>query len=180
MKKPKAAAAAAVLLASLLGGPASADPGAPWVRVQEKEYGFQVTMPEQPEEVMTRKDYGVGEVINHVYTARENQQVFKVDYSQLPDLAVSFLGEPDILDKTRSGILQRFLARQTSWEDTTLGKLKGKKLTFATAPAGGRPGMKGEAVIFLKGRRLYVAETVLPQSQLPGSSDRFFQSFQID
>lgn len=180
MKKSMLAVFTVLLFALLLCGPALADDDASWVQLTEKKYGFQTLFPEQPEEIMNKKNYGVGEVVNHVYTARENDQVFKVDFTQLPGMAVSFLGEADILDKTRNGILQKWLGKQISYTDATLGRLKGKKLTFETAATNDHPGMKGEARFFLKGHHLYVVETVLPKSQLPGNSEKFFKSFQIN
>jgi len=152
----------------------------PWIQLAEKKYGFQVMMPEQPEEVMSKKNYYVGDVVNHVFTATENEQIFKVDYSQLPSMAVSFVGADQILDHTRSGILCKEFGKQISYTDTTVGKYKAKKLVYETAPTNEHPGMRGEAEFFLKGHNLYVVEVITPKSQLPGNAKKFFGSFQVD
>ncbi len=181
MQKPILTVFTVLLFSSLFSGTAPADVDDPsWITLEQKKYGFEVMLPEQPEEVMTRKNYHVGEVVNHIYTAHDNEQVFKVDFSELPGLAVRFLGEDAILDQTRNGILQKEFGKQVSYKNTTLGKHKGKKLIYHTPATDDHPGMKGEAKFFLKGHKLYMAESITPKSQLPGNAKKFFDSFKLD
>lgn len=179
MKTTKALVLLALgLLCLALPGALAAASGK-WVELNETQYGFRVLMPERPEEAMTRNNFHVGHVLNHIYTARGGGQTFRVDVSDLPHVAVSFVGADTILDNTRSGILKKEFGRQVSYENTALGDLPGKALVYETAATDSHPGARGEARIFLHGNRLYVAEALTPKGMLPGGADKFFASFRI-
>jgi len=153
--------------------------GVPWVELAEPQYGFKVRMPERPEEVMTRKNYHVGHVVNHIYTATQDGQVFRVDVSELPHVAVRFVGADTILDNARSGVLHKELGKQVSYANVRLGSLQGKALVYDTVATNDHPGMRGEARIFLQENKLYLAEVITPKSRLPGNAKKFFDSFQV-
>ena len=154
-----------------------ADDDQSWVQVKAPLYGFSVSMPELPEEDMSKKNFSVGTVVNHVYICREDQAFFKVDVSQLPPIATSFLGRGEVFERTRSGILSRYFGKQTSWKDSSLGKIKAKMLTYETPATDKHPAAQGKAYVFLQGDDLYVVQAELPKSQLPGESEKFFSSF---
>ena len=178
MKKSARTLFIALLVSGVCTGTLFAD-RTEWIKLKQKQYGFKVRFPEQPEETMEKRNYLVGTVVNHTYTARKNKQVFRVNFSELPELAVTFVGEEEILDETRSGILRENFGKQVSYMDITLRKREGKKLIYETSATDDHPGMKGEAIFFLKENKLYVAEALSPLGQLPGNADRFFASFKI-
>jgi hypothetical protein len=170
----------AALCASLvLAGPASADDGS-WKQVVEAEYGFRVLMPVAPEETAEKRNFHVGEVVNHIFTAMQGQEMYKVDCTRLPGMALEFVGADEILDRTRSGILDREMARQTGYAGTSLGKLPCKRLTYETPATSTHPGWKGVALIVIDGKNLYVVEARVPKSDTAVNTDRFLGSFQVN
>jgi hypothetical protein len=169
----------AALCASLvLAGSASSDDGS-WKQVTEPEYGFSVRMPVAPEETTETRNFHVGDVVNHIFTATQGQEMYKVDCTQLPGLALDFVGADEIVDRTRSGILAREMAKQTGYTGTSLGSLPCKKLTYETPATSAHPGWNGTALILIAGKNLYVVEARVPKSDTADNTDRFLGSFQV-
>lgn len=149
---------------------------ASWVSFTPPAGEFQVEMPTPPQTSQVQDNSPIGTVTTQIFTAKEGEASFSVSYSNLPALAVQFMGAEGLINQAKSSMLKDQNAREIAFEAAAINGLPGKRLLYEAT----KDGLKrtGEAFFTLNGTRLYVVDTLVP----PGSealAQKFFQSFRV-
>jgi len=150
-----------------------------WTHFASKPGRFSVDVPVRPVPSKTQQKSFIGTVTNHIFTATSGEDLFTVDYSDIPDFALHFAGPGTIYEHAKGALLKKTYGTQISYSDVAVGGAAGKRLTYDTPPAPGYPKMRGDAILLLVGNRLYVIDGVVPDSEADAKSQRFLSSFQI-
>ncbi|MEN9243281.1 MAG: hypothetical protein Q6K81_00150 [Gloeomargarita sp. DG02_5_bins_242] len=137
---------------------------------------FQVELPVAPSNAEVKDHSLVGTVTTQIFTAKAEEATFSVSYSDLPALAVQFMGADGLFGQAKASLLRDQNGREISFSPATLNGLSGKRLLYAVNVDGGQ--RAGEAFLVLNGTRLYVLDALVS----PGAemlAQKFFQSFQL-
>jgi hypothetical protein len=150
-----------------------------WATFTSKAGRFSVEMPGQPTKSETHQKSFIGTVTNHIFTAESGEDLFTVDYSDIPHVALHFAGPETIYEHAKGALLKQTFGKPTSYDDVTVSGAKGKRLVYDTPPVQGHPEMRGDAILVLVGNRLYVIDAVVPEAEADAKSQRFLSSVKI-
>lgn len=138
---------------------------------------FQVEMPLPPTASQVQDASPIGTVTTYIFTAKEGDGSFSVSYSDLPALAIQFVGAEGLIGQAKSSMLREQKdAREISFDPATVNGLAGKRLVYATTSNGVQ--RTGEAFFMLNGSRLYVLDALVPAGS-EALAQKFFQSFRL-
>lgn len=127
-----------------------------WQEFDSKEGHFSIRFPSAPVVRVTHQDSVIGSVTNHIFESKTNQARFTVDYSDLPDFAVTFTGSDTIYNHASGALLKKTLGKLVSSKDFQYQGHSGRYLIYDIPPIPEKPTMYGEAYLFLLDKRLYV------------------------
>jgi hypothetical protein len=147
-----------------------------WVSYTPPAGWFQVDMPLMPTASQVQDTSPIGSITTHIFAANEGGATFSVSCSELPTLAVQFLGADVLMEQAKNSILRQQNARERSFEPATINGLSGKRLVYETTTNGGK--RTGQAFLTLHGSRLYILDTVVPEGS-EALVHKFFQSFRL-
>ncbi len=157
-----------ILIFTLGGGVAQA---AAWKNFTSNDGGFQVMMPGTPQlQQNTHKSF-VGAIEENTYMVNTKDGSYSVEYSNLPNIAVSMGGAGAIFDGAKKGLLKDSGGKQVSFSDITLNGNPGKELVYQI-PSVGADTM-GKARFYLVQKRLYVLVAT------GSKASQFFNSFKL-
>jgi len=154
--------------------------GGVWKPFRSEAGRFIVDMPGKPEEDTTHTRSFIGTVTNHVFVGTEDHDLYTVDYSDLPGVAVTFAGDATIFSHAKGALLKKTMGKETSFEKTTLNGMKGVHLVYDTPPVENHPRMHGESYMFLMDKRLYVVDATVSLEHSQDKARAFFKSFRIN
>jgi len=139
---------------------------------------FQVEMPLPPTASQVQDASPVGTVTTYIFTAKEGDGSFSVSYSDLPALAIQFVGADGLMGQAKASLLRdQQNVREISFDPATINGLSGKRLVYATTSNGVQ--RTGEAFFMLNGSRLYVLDVSVPTGS-EALAQKFFQSFRLN
>jgi hypothetical protein len=167
--------AGALLLMVALAVPAGASP----IFYRNAKGKFAAEMPRKPK--MTRKvvDSIIGEIICYVFIADSIQGTYTMAYTELPWAARTFLSDSELYEKAKNGLLNHCLARQISWQPTTLSGASGMELKYQLPSLPGQAKRLGTAKFLLANERLYAAVIEMPELTTGQPAEAFMNSVVI-
>ncbi|WP_172819646.1 hypothetical protein [Gloeomargarita lithophora] len=147
-----------------------------WVPYSPPTGWFQVEMPASPTTSQIQDASPVGTITTHIFSAKEGGATFSVSYSDLPALAIQFVGADGLMGQAKSSMLRDQNARELSFDPATMNGLSGKRLVYETTTNGTK--RTGEAFFTLNNTRLYVLDALVPVGS-EALAQKFFQSFTL-
>jgi hypothetical protein len=149
-----------------------------WVVFNPNAGSFQVEMPLPPTASQIQDASPVGTVTTYIFTAKDREGSFSVSYSDLPALAIQFVGAEGLMGQAKSSMLRdQSNVREISFDPVTINGLSGKRLVYTAMDNGSQ--RTGEAFFMLNGSRLYVLDASVPKGS-EALAQRFFQSFRLN
>jgi len=103
-----------------------------------------------------------------------------MNYNHAAGMALEFAGAGTIYEHARGALLAQTWSRATSFEPATIQGHPGRRLVYDCPPRKGKPEMTGRALLVLIGRRLYVADAVVPEGEGGARAERFLRSLRFD
>ena len=172
---------------AVLLGPLSAASGAmgepSWRVFKSKPGRFGVEMPGKPQRTDTRTTSFIGTITTHIFLVRsgneEYVEEYVVSYSDLPGFAVKFAGSGTIYNNAKGSLLMETLGKEEQFENAPLNGMQGKHLVYDMPDRETNVDMRGEAYLFVVGKRLYIIDVNAPIGEMPTDAPRFFSSFRI-
>lgn len=172
--------AMAILLsmAVWVGSGAGAKSQGNWAVFNPSAGQFQVEMPLPPTASQAQDASPIGTVTTYIFTAKDGDGSFSVSYSDLPALAIQFVGADGLMGQAKSSMLRdQQNAREISFDPATINGLAGKRLLYTAMSNGVQ--RSGEAFFMLNGSRLYVLNALVPAGS-EALTQKFFQSFRLN
>lgn len=160
--------------------PAERRSGPAWKTFRSSAGGFRMVVPGAPKRTLTRHVSFIGTITDHIFVATDGEQVFTLDYSDLPGFAVDFAGADTIYDHAKGALLSQTCSRTVSFQDFTQNGMSGKDLVYETPPTPGKPKRYGQARFFLVGHRLYVIDAAVPAGDSEALARRFLDGVSFD
>ncbi len=150
-----------------------------WKKFELESQGLTVLMPGTPIKKVLHEKSFIGDITTDEYYVNDGRDSFSVELTDLPGFAVAFSGSDVIYDHAKGALLKSTLSKLISFSDVTLNGVKGKQLVYDTPTKPDHPEMQGEARLFLRGDRLYIADAVVEMSGGKEKLSRFFSSLDI-
>ncbi len=147
-----------------------------WVSYTPPAGWFEVEMPLTPTASQVQEASPVGPITTYIFSVQEGGASFSVSCSDLPLLAVQFLGADGLMGQAKASMLRQQNARELSFEPATMNGLAGKRLIYETITDGKK--RIGQAFFTVSGSRLYVLDTLVPEGS-EALVQKFFQSFRL-
>jgi hypothetical protein len=156
--------------------------GVDWASYESAEGQFAVNVPGKPEIVVEHNQTPLGQVDEHTCRWRSGPVEWVVEYSDLPDAALSLNGSI-LFVQVRRGFQHTTgqpVKNETVWK---FGSNPGRTFEFYFAAGSAAPTRSGIARATLVDHRLYVLTVTWDKPAIPVPADeasRFFDSFRLN
>lgn len=144
------------------------------------EGGFSIWMPGEPvlQEVF-HKTF-VGKIKENSYILETDTETYSSSYTELPGIALSFVGKNGLLKKAKKGFLKATGAQEISYRKIIFEGKEGAELAFQIPAENRANPASGKARFFIFGKKLYVMTMTSNQGQAGiALIDRYLDSFQL-
>ena len=151
-----------------------------WKLFRADDGAFEISMPIPPTTERKERWFPMADFVSTVHRAQVEDDLFGMNYTDLPRVALWFTSNNGIFEGARDGFIEDSNATEVSFEETEYAGHKARELVYDIPAMDGKPPLRGRAMMFFEGKRLYIVYAEVTQAVSPAQIDHYFGSLRLD